>query len=66
VRCGQLAVDTYRRLADTRPARYLGALAKALDLLAGYLRKVAARDFEADQAAREAHDIRRRLLGRSG
>jgi tetratricopeptide (TPR) repeat protein len=62
IRCAEQAVEIYRQLADTQPSAYLGGLAGALDLLAKYLRKVDSRQPEAEDAAREAHDIRR-LLG---
>jgi hypothetical protein len=65
VRCGQHAVEIYRLLADTWPSSHLSDLAGALDLLAGYLRKVGSREYEAQDAAREACEIRRRLQGLS-
>jgi tetratricopeptide (TPR) repeat protein len=64
VRCAEQAVEIYRLLADARPSAYLDDLAKALDLLAKYLRKVDSREPEAEDAAREAHEIRC-LLGLS-
>ena len=62
IRCAEQAVKIYRRLADTLPSAYLYDLATALDLLAEYLRKVDSRQPEAEDAAHEAHEIRR-LLG---
>ena len=64
VRCAEQAVEIYRLLADTQPSAYLDDHAKALDLLAKYLRKVDSREPEAEEAIREAHEIRR-LLGPS-
>ena len=65
VRCSEHAVDFYRLLADTWPSSYLSYLAEALDLLGEYLRKVGSRESEAEEAACEADEIRRRLLGLS-
>jgi len=61
---GEQAVADHRRLAETSPSHYLDGLAGALDLLAGYLRKAGSREPEAEEAAREAQEIRR-LLGLS-
>lgn len=63
VRCSQQAVEIQRELAETWPSAYLGGLAETLEVLAGYLHKLSSRECEAENTAREADEIRRRLQG---
>ena len=57
----QRLVEVYRNLSSTDPAGFLRYLADSLDELAAQMRKVGSREREAQAAAGEAQNIRRRL-----
>ncbi len=61
----EAAVEVYRRLAGANPAAYEPDLAMSLNNLSNRLAEAGRRD-EAEAAAAEAAQIRKRLLGKGG